>query len=213
MIFERLKGEMHEYSGLLETHDRLMRALGAPMGILLATIWIVRLPIDIPFQIVLAGICAIATIFACARSFVKITFTRGEGQDVFVYIRRGVSWGFLVSGMIGATIVFAAIRFLNENGLADSPAVRTAVTVLALFVTVLIVPVTPLLANIPKVSSLKTLLEVVIDSKKQLVIRSRLHVCPADSMVPDRAEQAEILRRLDAASSVFHYGDELPGNV
>jgi hypothetical protein len=213
VVFDELKREMGEYSGILETHDRLMRVVGAPLAVFLTTVWVLRLPIDLPVQVSLIIVCTLATLFACVRSFVKITFTHEEGQDVFAYQRRGVSWGFLVSSLIGATVVFAAIRFLAENGLPDSQAIGTGVILLATVVTVLIVPVTPLLANIPRLSFLKTSLEVMIDTKKELATHSRISICSGDSFVPNQAQKAEILRRLDALSSVLNPYDKKLDNA
>ena len=204
-IFDKLKQEMGEYSIILETHDRLMRALGAPLGVLLTGIWILRLPIDRFFQIALVSTCMIAALFACIRNSAKSTFTRRDGQDVFTYQKRGVSWGFLVSGLLGETVVFTALGFLAENGMPDSPSVSAGIALFAIVVTVLIVPVTPLLANLQKVRFLKTFLEIVIGTNGERAARSSLHVCSADQFMPDRAEQDEIIRRLDAAFSGLTY--------
>ena len=204
-IFDKLKQEMGEYSIILETHDRPMRALGALLGVLLTGIWILSLPIDIFFQITLVTACTIATLFACIRNPAKSTFTRRDGQDVFTYQRRGVSWGFLVSGLLGDAVVFTAMRFLTENGMPDSPSISLGVTLFAIAVTVMIVPVTPLLANLQKVRFLKTSLEVVISTKDERAARSSLRVCSADQFVPNRAEQDEMTRRLDAAFSGLTY--------
>lgn len=212
-VFDSLKTKMGLYSGILETHDRLIRALGAPLGFLLGAVWILRLPVDVLLQMTLIGTCAIATLLACTRNFARSTLTSRDGRDIFTYERRGVSWGFLVSALLGATVVFTAVRFLVESSMTGSSSIATGIVLLAAVITVLIVPVTPILANTPGVAFLKTSLEVVIDAAKEPVVQSRLSVCPADSFVPTQSERAEILLRLNAAFSVLDQGDVLLGNA
>jgi small basic protein len=204
-IFDKLKQGLGQYSVILETHDRLMRVLGAALGVVLAAVWILRLPIDTLFQTTLLAVCVVATLYACIGNSAKSSLTHAEGLDVFAYQRRGVSWSFLVSGLLGSAIVFTALRFLIENGIPSSPSASIDVALLAALVTVLIVPGTPLLANLQKVRFLKTSLKVMIGTNGERRAHSSLHICSADQFAPTQAEQDEILRLLNATFSGMTY--------
>jgi hypothetical protein len=212
-LLDAFKHEVGEHSRLFEVHDGLMRILGAVLAVFLAAIWTSELPIDMLTWLTLVGIWVFATLLACVTSYVHVSYLHEHGQAMFSFVRRGVSWELIVSGLLGATVVFTGLRFLVENAVASPAAIATGITVLAAVVTLLIVPVTPLLANMRAIAFLKTSLELVLDANGKPTGNSRIKVCPADAFAPSQSDQAELLRRLDAAFSVLNQRESLADNT
>ncbi|MHA2069163.1 MAG: hypothetical protein ACXABY_32795 [Candidatus Thorarchaeota archaeon] len=150
-------------SQFFRKEEAFWKPFGQFLAFLLFQMWSVRSGIDALLS-TFVGISYVAAIlFSNLVSYETIKTEETEESAEVVYRRSGVSWKFLTEALLGSALVFATIWFFVVNSFIDNPELGSITMALAMVFTLLIIPITPLIANTPRFNILKTTVNAKIN--------------------------------------------------
>jgi hypothetical protein len=109
--------------------------------------------------------CASYTIAALAVTQLGgqfLSITQDGELTHFLYLRSGISWRLMLNALLGMALCFLIAWFPFASNSMTDPALGQLVMLVAMLFTVLLLPITPLLASIPQLPIMKTRVEAVV---------------------------------------------------
>jgi hypothetical protein len=198
-VVDALRTELGNSWAFIQPSDSVWRASVSVLAITIFGVWTARLVLGL-YWAVTALVYAVAVVFVCSRRFTKAGLVRTERSIAFSFTRCGISWAILVNSLLGLTFVLIAVRFLVGNAFSGNPEIGVGLDLVGAIAIVLMIPVTPVLCGVPALHSLRTTLEVTVDSQKEPRVQVTLLLCSGSSPKPDQAEESKLV---DSIQKVF----------
>jgi hypothetical protein len=156
IALHRLKMGEDTGSHFFRKEESFWKPFGQFLAFLLFQIWSIRSGIDALLSIFVGISYAAAILFSNLVSYETIRTEETEESVEVVYRRSGVSWKFLSEALLGSALTFTTIWFFVANSFVDNPELGSITMALAMIFTLLIIPITPLIADTPRFNILKT---------------------------------------------------------
>ncbi|MHA1904903.1 MAG: hypothetical protein ACXADL_09905 [Candidatus Thorarchaeota archaeon] len=163
IALHRLKMGDEIGSYFFRKEETFWKPFGQFLAFLLFQIWSIRSGIDALLSIFLGISYVAALLFSNLISYETIRTEETEESADVVYCRSGVSWKFLSEALLGSALAFATISFFVINSFVDNPELGSISMALAMVFTLLIIPITPLIADTPRFNILKTTVNAKIN--------------------------------------------------
>jgi hypothetical protein len=142
-------------------------------------------------------LCLISTRF----SFVNADIDSSQTNTKLTFVRSGVSWKYLLYGILGSALPILLPWFVAINSLAAHPEIAHTIMFVAMLTYIWIMPVIPSLGNIGKLNLLKTKLTAIYNPNKKELVDFSLDVSPMDGFWYERREDEKVLESIKKSTT------------